>query len=118
MTTTCTFSIASYHNGGGFLRTLQMSTRLVAAIISLCLVIIAGELANTFVIRMIGEINRKRKEGNLISPFWFTLNKVLRVFREYRALYPEGKLHLYAKISFAAAIIALIIVAVCLHIIG
>ncbi|MDX6403195.1 MAG: hypothetical protein QOH70_650 [Blastocatellia bacterium] len=95
-----------------------MSTRLVAAIISLCLVIIAGELANTFVIRMIGEINRKREEGNLISPFWFTLNKVLRVFREYRALYPEGKLHLYAKISFATAIIALIIVAVCLHIIG
>jgi hypothetical protein len=78
----------------------------------------ATELANTFVIRMIGEINLKRGEGNLISPFWFTLNKVPRVFREYRALYPEKKLPLYAKTSFAVAIIALFIVAVCLHIIG
>ncbi len=95
-----------------------MSTRLVAAIISLCLVIIAGELANTLVIRMVGEINRKRGEGSPISYFGFTPNKVLRVFRDYRALYPEGKLHLHAKLSFAAAIIALIIVAVCLHIIG
>ena len=92
--------------------------RLVAGIIALSLVIIAGELANTFVMRMIGEINRKREEENPISPFWFTLNKVLQVFREYRALYPEGRLHLYAKISFAVAIIALLVVAVCLHIIG
>jgi hypothetical protein len=95
-----------------------MTTRLVAAIISLSLVIMAAELANTFVSRMIGEINRKREGGSLISYFGFTPNKVLRVFREYRVLYPEGKLHLYAKTSFAAAIIGLIIVAVCLRIIG
>lgn len=59
-----------------------------------------------------------RGEGNLISYFGFRLSKMLKIFREYRRLYPKGKLHLYALALFAAAMIGLIAVAICLRIIG
>lgn len=95
-----------------------MSTRFIAGVILFCLGLSAAILANLFVTMMIGEINRQRGEGNLISYFGFTLPKMRKIFREYRRLYPNGKLHLYALASFAAAMIGLIAVAICLHIIG
>jgi hypothetical protein len=67
---------------------------------------------------MIGEINRKREDGNLISYFGFALPKMLRIFTEYRRSYPKGKLHVYALAAFALAMASVISVAVCLRIIG
>jgi len=61
---------------------------------------------------MIGEINRKREDGKLISYFGFTPPKTIRIFDEYRRLYPHGKLHIYALAVFALAMIALIIAGV------
>ena|GEM_PF-3709943 len=52
-------------------------------------------LKNMFLIMMIGEINRKRQEGNLVSYFGFIFPKMLQIFREYRSSYPDGKLHFY-----------------------
>jgi hypothetical protein len=94
-----------------------MSTTVVVALISLCLMISGFVSANMFLLMMIGEINRQRQEGDLISYFGFTPLKTLRIFREYRRLYPDGKLHVYSLISFAIAVISLIIVWECLHII-
>jgi hypothetical protein len=63
---------------------------------------------------MIGEINRKKQEGNLVSYFGFTLPKMLRIFHEYRRLYPCGRLHIFALATFALALIGLISLAVCI----
>ena len=92
-----------------------MSVTVVVAIIALCLMISAGFSANMFLMMMIAEINRKRPEGDLISYFGFTLPKMLRIFREYRRLYPGGKLRIYWHISNGVAVIGVIIVFVCLH---
>jgi hypothetical protein len=59
---------------------------------------------------MIGEINRKKEDGRLISYFGFTPPKVLRIFAEYRRLYPNGRLHISALAVFAIAMVALIVV--------
>jgi len=75
-------------------------------------------LANMLLTMMIGEINRKRQGGGLVSYFGFTFPKMLRIFGEYRSSYPEGKLHIYALVAFALAMIGLTSVAVCLRIIG
>lgn len=85
----------------------------VISIILLCAATSAAILANMLIIMMIGEINRKREEGNLVSYFDFTPGKVFRVFKEYRSLYPDGKLHLCALSTFAVAMIGLIIAAIC-----
>ena len=95
-----------------------MSARLITGIASFCLAISGLFLANMFLMMMIGEINRKRQEGNLVSYFGFTFPKMLRIFNEYRASYPRGSLHIYALTGFAVGVVGLISVAVCLRVIG
>lgn len=95
-----------------------MSERTIAGIVSFCLALTGLFLANMFLMMMIGEINRKRQEGNLVSYFGFTFPKMLRVFSEYRRSYPGGKLHAYALGAFALAMLSLIAVAVCLRILA
>jgi hypothetical protein len=61
---------------------------------------------------------KRRQEGNLVSYFGFTFPKLLRIFREYRSLYPDGKLRIYLLAAFAIAMSALISVAVCIGAVG
>jgi hypothetical protein len=95
-----------------------MSQRAIVAIVSFCLALTGLFLANMFITMMIGEINRKRQEGNVISYFGFTFPKILRIFDEYHSSYPRGNLHIGAMLAFALGIVALVSVAICLHIIG
>lgn len=97
---------------------MQLSTRIICGVISLCAALTGLFLANMFLTMMIGEINRKRQDGNLVSYFGFTFPKMLRIFGEYHRSYPEGILRIYALTAFALAIIGLVGVAVCLRIIG
>lgn len=94
---------------------MQMNIMVVIAIISVCVMISGGFLANMFLMMMIAEINRKRPENDLISYFGFTYFKMRRIFREYPRLYPDGKLHIYSNISFAVSVIGAITVFVSLH---
>lgn len=75
-------------------------------------------LGNVFLLMMIGEVNRKRPDGNQISYFGFHLFKIARIFSEYRGSHPEGKIHIYTSISVAAAFSTLVGVAVCTRVIG
>jgi len=95
-----------------------MTERAIAGIVSFSFVLTGLFLANMFLMMMIGEINRKREEGNLISYFGFTFPKMLRIFGEYRRSYPTGKLHVYALGAFGLAMLGLISVAVCLRILA
>jgi hypothetical protein len=95
-----------------------MSLRAVTGIISFCVAMTGIFLANMFLTMMIGEINRKRRDGSVVSYFGFTLPKILRIFGEYRRSYLEGKLHIYALTAFGVAIIGLVCTAVCLRIVG
>jgi len=95
-----------------------MSDRAIAGIVSFCLALTGLFLANMFLMMMIGEINRKREEGNLISYLGFTFPKMLRIFGEYRRSYPSGRLHVYALGTFGLAMLGLISVAVCLRILA
>lgn len=95
-----------------------MSARIIAGVLSFCCALTGLFLANMLLMMMIGEINRKREEGNLVSYFGFTFPKVLRIFGEYRRSYPTGKLHLYALAAFVLAMLGLISVAVCLRILA
>lgn len=95
-----------------------MSARVIVGIVSICLALTGLVLANMFLFMMIGEINRKRQDGSLVSYFGFTFSKMLLIFGEYRHLYPGGHLHIYALAAFSTAIIGLASVAACLRIIG
>ncbi|HEV8701788.1 MAG TPA: hypothetical protein VGV60_11005 [Candidatus Polarisedimenticolia bacterium] len=91
-----------------------MNARVITVIIAFCTGVSGVVLANMFLIMIIGEINRKRPDGNLESYFGYTLPKMLRIFREYRRLYPSGKLRIYFRAAFALAIISAVVSFVCL----
>jgi hypothetical protein len=91
---------------------MHMNLWLVIGIIAFCVALSGVIMANMFVIRMIGEINRKNEDGRPISDVGFTPPKVVRIFTEYRRLYPDGSLHIYSLAVFAIAMFALIVVGV------
>ena len=50
--------------------------------------------------------------------FGFALPKMLRIFSEYRQLYPGGMLHVYALGTFALAMLGLASAGVCFYAMG
>lgn len=94
------------------------NTRFVIGVVSFGLALTGMFLGNMFLVMMIGEINRKRQDGNLVSYFGFTPSKMWQIFGEYRSSYPKGKAHIYFLVSLALAMAGLVSVAVCLRIIG
>jgi hypothetical protein len=97
---------------------VPMSTRVIIGIVGLCIAGSGVFLGNMLTMIMIGEINRKRQEGDLVSYFGFTPQKSRMIFHEYRRLYPNGKLHIYSYLAVAAVVSGMIIAAVCARIIG
>jgi hypothetical protein len=95
-----------------------MSTRDIVALTSFGVGLSGAFLANMLILMMIGEINRKTSEERLISYFGYTLSKVVRIFREYRSAYPEGKLHVYTFAAIALAVFSMLSFAISFGIIG
>jgi hypothetical protein len=96
----------------------KMSTRLLVGIALFSAAMTGIFLGNMFQLMMIGEVNRKKPEDQQISYFWFYPAKNVRIFKDYRSLYPEGALHVYMIISCAVAFSCMVGVAVCMRIIG
>ena len=88
-----------------------MNTKVVIGLVSFCVAITGLILANMLLMMMIGEINRKRQDGSLVSYVGFTFSKMRRIFDEYRSSYPTGNKHIYARLAFALAVAGLIGVA-------
>jgi hypothetical protein len=60
----------------------------------------------------IGEINRKLPDDKQISYFFFHLEKMMRIRREYKRLYPQGSLDRLSWSLSIAGIIFLILAAI------
>jgi hypothetical protein len=95
-----------------------MSVRIIVGIVFYGLAMIAIFGANMITRAMIGAINRKRQDHNLMSYFWFTPSKTLQIYREYRTSYPNGRLHIYEFALAIVALVSMITMAVCFRIIG
>lgn len=95
-----------------------MSARIIAGIVSFCLAMTAILVANMITTAMIGEINRKRQDDKLMSYIGFTPSKILQIFREYRSLYLDGRLHIYEFAVAFVGVVCMVMMAVCFRIIG
>ena len=95
-----------------------MNSRIIVGLICFFAAMSGLFLANMCLTMMIGEINRKRQDGNLVSYVGFTGPKVMRICSEYHPSYPDGKVLIYAVGAFVLAMIGLVGVAICLRIIG
>ena len=90
-----------------------MTARLIIGTLGFCIAAIGVFVGNKLTKIMIGEINRARQDGQLMSYVWFTPAKGLLISREYQRLYPEGKLLIYSYVAFAVVIAGMLTVAVC-----
>jgi hypothetical protein len=97
---------------------MLMSVRVITGVVALCLAATGVFVGNMLTMVMIGEINRKKREEEIVSYFGFTPWKAQRIFGEYRRLYPNGKLHIYSYLTYACVVAGMITVAVCVRIIG
>lgn len=82
-----------------------MSIRVVILIVSFCLGLSGALVGNLLFVAMIGEVNRKRRDGDTLSYFGFDFPKLDLVLREYRSAYPRGKLHTYFGLACAVMLI-------------
>ena len=53
----------------------------------------------------IAEVNRKLPADQQISPCWMHVDKFWRIKREYKRLYPNGKLHLLSSMLEISAVV-------------
>jgi hypothetical protein len=74
--------------------------------------------ANLLVTKMIGELNRKRGDDEVIPYFGFTPFKLARVFDAYRHEYPSGRTHRHVVLAFGVFAIGLLATGACLVIAG
>jgi hypothetical protein len=74
-------------------------------------------LGNLFLWKMVEAINRWRPEGDQVDYFWWALPKSLRVFEEYRTLYPDGKYANYALSAIASGAVGMFFAGACIGII-
>ena len=95
-----------------------MSGRVITGIVAFCIAGTGVFVGNMLTMMMIGEINRKRREDDLVSYVGFTPQKARMIVREYRRFYPDGKLHIYSYLMVVAVVAGMITVAVCARIIG
>lgn len=90
-----------------------MSLRLIVGVISFSVATTGIILANLFLAIMIGEINRKRQDGNLVSYFG---PKILRIFDEYRSSYPTGNYADFARAAIVSGAIGVLVFLFCIGI--
>lgn len=92
---------------------MQLSRGVIAIAVLFCVASAGIVLSGMFFIMMIGEVNRKKSEGEQISYWGATPTKLLRILHEYRKAYPGGSLGRYALATFWIGTTALAGIAVC-----
>jgi hypothetical protein len=76
---------------------------------SFCIIMTGVIMGNISINKMVGEINRKRKEDDHISSFgFFTPVKMELIFDEYRKFYPGGRLYKRMMLSIALTFFGLV----------
>lgn len=92
-----------------------MTWQAIAAIVAAGTVLDGIYIAILHVTMMVEEMNRQRRDEDLVSNPGFSVSKMLLIYRDYRTTLPEGRLHLKALAIFCASLVGLIGLAVLLR---
>ena len=83
-----------------------------ASIVFVCLAASCGLISSFLLWQEIGEVNRKLPDDQQISYFWGYPEKIRRIKKEYKRLYPNGKIERFSAAFQIAAIVFMILAAV------
>jgi hypothetical protein len=87
-----------------------MSLRLFTGIVAIACVIVCGLLGTLASFDMIDKVNAKLSENEKFAEMWWYSSKTMRLHREYKRLYPAGRLLLRVRV-LGALMFALIVIA-------
>jgi hypothetical protein len=77
----------------------------IVAAVFFGMALLSALLANVFMFNMIRAVNRKAADEHRIPYVAAMPTELVRAFREYRLLYPEGRLHIYAAAAMGSALL-------------
>ena len=78
-----------------------MTTSLIVAIVALACTSICGLIATFTGFEMVDRVNEKLPEENQFETLGWYFSKTQRLHREYRRIYPEGRLLLKVRVLAA-----------------
>jgi len=90
-----------------------MTTRAVIGIVALLCVSMCGLVATLTNLEMVDNVNHKLPEWEQFSALGWYLSKYQRLHREYKRLYPDGRLHLKVRVITTLMFAFLLISAWC-----
>ena len=87
-----------------------MTLRITVGIIALACVLVCGMLSSFALFEMMDKVNEKLSRQERFAPAWWYAEKYSRLFREYKRLYPEGRLqtrfHVLTALMFACLLVS------------
>jgi hypothetical protein len=94
-----------------------MTIRLIVGGVALASVSLCGLISAFVTFEIVDLVNKKLPEKDRFDPFWWYWEKTRRLHREYKRLYPSGRLLRKTHILLALMIGCLLTCAWCFHII-
>jgi hypothetical protein len=88
-----------------------MSLRLAVGIVALVCVSICGMTATFKMLAMVDQVNERLPKEEQFDPLGWYLTKTQRLHREYKRLYPDGRLLLQYYVACGLGIVCLLICA-------
>jgi hypothetical protein len=88
-----------------------MTTRVIAGIVALACVSVCGLVSTIVTWQMLDEVNEKLPKEEQFAALWWYASKRLRLHREYKRLYPNGRLLLKLHVLGALMIVCLFVFA-------
>jgi hypothetical protein len=86
-----------------------MTARIVISIAALACVPICGMIGTFRHFEMMDKVNDRLPKEEQFDPSWWYLSKTQRLRREYKRLYPDGRLLLHVRIATALMITCVVI---------
>jgi hypothetical protein len=93
------------------LESRSMAVRVIIGIVALACVSVCGIMLSLVSTEMVDKVNEKLPEGGQFGALGWYLPKTQRLHREYRRLYPDGRLLLRLRVLISVAIVCLLICA-------
>jgi hypothetical protein len=85
-----------------------MTARIVISIVALACVPICGMIGTFRHFEMMDKVNDRLPKEEQFDPSWWYLSKTQRLRREYKRLYPDGRLLLHVRIATALMIMCVV----------
>jgi hypothetical protein len=86
-----------------------MTLRITVGIIAMACLPVCGMVSSFALFEMMDKVNEKLPRQERFAPAWWYAGKYSRLFRDYKRLYPEGRLQTRFQVLTALMFVCLLV---------